>query len=106
MKQTSGQFQTKQGVYAIINHDNLRKKASVCFVFFCVFFFCARIAQPDQVEAARKEAERVRLTAECAAAAAVSKVHKDAIKEDNEQYLGFDGQTTLTTKMKVHRAPV
>ena len=24
----------KQGVYAIVNHDNLRQKASVCFVFF------------------------------------------------------------------------
>ena len=54
-------------------------------------FSCATIAQADQVEAARKEAERVRLTAECAAAAAVSKVYKDAIKKDNEQYLGSDG---------------
>ena len=24
----------KQGVYALINHDNLRQKASVCFVSF------------------------------------------------------------------------
>lgn len=50
----------------------------------------ARIAQLDQIEAARKEAERVRLTAECAAATAVSKVYEDAIEEDNEQYLGSD----------------
>ena len=42
----------------------------------------ARIALLDQVEAASKEAERVRLTAECATAAAVSKVYEDAIKED------------------------
>ena len=49
----------------------------------------ARIAQLDQVEAARKEAERVKLEAEFAAAA-VSKVYEDAIKEDEEQYLGCD----------------
>ena len=54
----------------------------------------ARIAQLDQVEAAKKEAERVRLTAEsaaaAAAAAAIGKVYEDAIKEENEQYLGSD----------------
>ena len=50
----------------------------------------ARLAQLDDVEAAKKEAERVRLMAECAAANAVSKVYEDAIKEDNEQYLGSD----------------
>lgn len=49
----------------------------------------ARIAQLDQVEAARKEAERVKLEAEFAAAA-VSKVYEEAIKEDEEQYLGCD----------------
>ena len=27
-------LQAKQGVYATISHDNLRQKASVCFVFF------------------------------------------------------------------------
>ena len=47
-----------------------------------------RIAQLDHVEAARKEAERVRLRAEFAAA--ISKVYGDAIKEDEEQYLGSD----------------
>ena len=47
-----------------------------------------RIAQLDQVEAAKREAERVRLKAECVAAAAVSKVYEDAVKEDTEQYLG------------------
>ena len=50
----------------------------------------ARLAQLDHVEAAKKEAERVTLMAECAAANAVSKVYEDAIKEDNEQYLGSD----------------
>ncbi|KAK2558598.1 Uncharacterized protein P5673_018777 [Acropora cervicornis] len=50
----------------------------------------ARLAQLDDVEAAKKEAERVGLMAECAAANAVSKVYEDAIKEDNEQYLGSD----------------
>ena len=50
----------------------------------------ARLAQLDHVEAAKKEAERVRLMAEFAAASAVSKVYEDAIKEDNEQYLGSD----------------
>lgn len=50
----------------------------------------ARLAQLDDVEAAKKESERVRLMAECAAANAVSKVYEDAIKEDNEQYLGSD----------------
>ena len=51
----------------------------------------ARIAQLDHVEAAGKEAERVRLRAEfAAAAAAISKVYEDAIKEDEEQYLGSD----------------
>ena len=50
----------------------------------------ARLAQIDHVEAAKKEAKRVRLMAECAAASAVSKVYEDAIKEDNEQYLGSD----------------
>ena len=49
-----------------------------------------RIAQLDNVEAARKEAEKVRLKAEFAAAAAISKVYEDAIKEDDEQYLGSD----------------
>ncbi|PFX30400.1 hypothetical protein AWC38_SpisGene4851 [Stylophora pistillata] len=50
----------------------------------------AGIAQLHQVEAARKEAERVKLEAEFAAAAAASKVYEDAIKEDEEQYLGSD----------------
>ena len=50
----------------------------------------ARLAQLDHVEAAKKEAERVRLMAECAPSSAVCKVCKDAIKEDNEQYLGSD----------------
>ena len=50
----------------------------------------ARIAQLDQVEAAKREAERMRLKAECVAAAAVSKVYEDAVKEDTEQYLGSD----------------
>ena len=49
-----------------------------------------RIAQLDNVEAARKEAERARLRADFAAAAAISKVYEDAIKEDEEQYLGSD----------------
>ena len=49
-----------------------------------------RIAQLDQVETAKREAERTRLIAECAIAAAVSKVYEDAIKEDAEQYLGSD----------------
>ena len=48
----------------------------------------ARIAQLDNVEAARKEAERARLRADFAAAVAISKVYEDAIKEDEEQYLG------------------
>ena len=50
----------------------------------------ARIAQLDNVEAARKEAERARLRADFAAAVAISKVYEDAIKEDEEQYLGSD----------------
>ena len=50
----------------------------------------AKIAQLDRVETARKEAERAKLMAECAAAAAVSKVYEDAVKEDDEQYLGSD----------------
>ena len=50
----------------------------------------ARIAQLDQVKAAWKEATIARLAAECAAAAAASKVYEDAIKKDNEQYLGSD----------------
>ena len=50
----------------------------------------ARIAQLDNAEAARKEAERARLRADFAAAVAISKVYEDAIKEDEEQYLGSD----------------
>ena len=50
----------------------------------------ARLLQLDPVEAAKKEAERVRLMAECAAGNAASKVYEDAIKEDNEQYFGSD----------------
>ena len=50
----------------------------------------AQIAQLDNVEAVRKEAERARLRADFAAAAAISKVNEDAIKEDEEQYLGSD----------------
>ena len=50
----------------------------------------ARIAQLDNVEAARKEAVRARLRADFAAAVAISKVYEDAIKEDEEQYLGSD----------------
>lgn len=50
----------------------------------------ARIAQLDDVEAVRKEAERARLRVDFAAAAAISKVYEDAIKEDEEQYLGSD----------------
>ena len=42
------------------------------------------------METAKREAERTRLIAECAIAAAVSKVYEDAIKEDAEQYLGSD----------------
>ena len=49
-----------------------------------------RIAQLDQVETAKIEAERTRLITECTIAAAVSKVYEDAIKEDAEQYLGSD----------------
>ena len=49
-----------------------------------------RIAQLDQLETAKREAERTRLIAECAIAAAVSKVYEDAIKEDAEQHLGSD----------------
>ena len=49
-----------------------------------------RIAQLDQVGTAKREAERTRLLAESAIAAAVSKVYDDAIKEDAEQYLGSD----------------
>ena len=49
----------------------------------------ARVGQLDQVEAAKTEAERARLMAECAIAA-VSKVYEDAAKEDEEQYLGSD----------------
>ena len=49
-----------------------------------------RIGQLDQVETAKREAERTRLVAECAIAAAVNKVYEDAIKEDAEQYLGSD----------------
>ena len=44
----------------------------------------ARIAQLDHVETAKREAERTRLMAECAIAAAVSKAY------DAEQYLGSD----------------
>ena len=50
----------------------------------------ARIAQLHRVETAKREEERVRLKAECVAAAAVSKVYEDAVKEDTEQYLGSD----------------
>ena len=50
----------------------------------------ARLAQLYRVEAAKKEAERVRLMGECTAASVVSKVYEDAIKEDNEQSLGSD----------------
>lgn len=41
-----------------------------------------RIAQLEQVEAARKEVERVRLQAEYVAA--ISEVYEDVIKEDEE----------------------
>ena len=46
-----------------------------------------KIAQLDQVGTTKREAERTRLIAECAIAAAVSKVYEDALKEDAEQYL-------------------
>ena len=49
-----------------------------------------KVDQLDQVEAAKTEAERARLMAECTIAAAVSKVYEDAAKEDEEQYLGSD----------------
>ena len=49
-----------------------------------------RVAQLDKVEAAKTEAERARLMAECTIAVAVSKVYEDAAKEDEEQYLGPD----------------
>ena len=49
-----------------------------------------RIAQLEQVEAARKEVERVRLQAEYVAAAAISEVYEDVIKEDEEQYFGSE----------------
>ena len=60
----------------------------------------ARIAQLDHVETAKREAERTRLTAECAIAAAVSKVYEDAIKEDAEQYLGSDDPDNDDADMK------
>lgn len=47
-----------------------------------------RIAQLEQVEAARKEVERVRLQAEYVAA--ISEVYEDVIKEDEEQYFGSE----------------
>ena len=46
-----------------------------------------RIAQLDQVGTTKREAERKRLIAECAVAAAVCEVYEDALKEDAEQYL-------------------
>jgi hypothetical protein len=42
------------------------------------------------VRRASKEAERVKLIAECEVAAAVSKVYEDANKEDEEQDLSSD----------------
>ena len=49
-----------------------------------------RIVQLDQVETAKRKAERTRLITECAIAAAVGKVYEDAIKGDAEQYLVSD----------------
>ena len=60
----------------------------------------ARIAQLDHVETAKREAERTRLTAECAIAAAVGKVYEDAINEDAEQYLGSDDPDNDNADMK------
>ena len=47
-----------------------------------------RIAQLEQVEAARKEVERVRLQAEYVAA--ISEVYVDVIKEDEEPFFGSE----------------
>ena len=60
----------------------------------------ARIMQLDHVETAKREAERTRLMAECAIAAAVSKVYEDVIKEDVEQYLGSDDPDNDDDDMK------
>ena len=59
-----------------------------------------RIAQLDHAETAKREAERTRLMAERAIAAAVSKVYEDAIKEDAEQYLGSDDPDNDKADMK------
>ena len=59
-----------------------------------------RIARLDHVETARRKAETTRLMAECAIAAAVSKVYEDAIKEDAEQYLESDDPDNDDAKMK------
>ena len=53
----------------------------------CALPIWTSIAQLDQVETAKREAERTRLIAECTIAAAVSKVYEDSVKEDAEQYL-------------------
>ena len=59
-----------------------------------------RIAQLDHVETAKRKVERTRLMAECAIAAAVSKVYEDAIKEDAEQYLESDDPDNDDANMK------
>ena len=59
-----------------------------------------RIVQLDHVETAKRKAERTRLMAECAIAAAVSKVYEDAIKEDAEQYLESDDPDNDDANMK------
>ena len=50
----------------------------------------SKIAQLDEVQAAQREAERVKLKAECLAAAAANKVYEAAVKEEEDQYLGSD----------------
>ena len=47
-----------------------------------------RIAYLDTVEATRKESERAKLMTEYLVAAAASKVYEQAVKEEDEQYLG------------------
>ena len=59
-----------------------------------------RIVQLDHMETAKREEERTKLMAECAIAAAVSKVYEDAIKEHAEQYLGLDDPDNDDADMK------
>ena len=50
----------------------------------------ARIAYIDTVEATRKESKRAKLMTEYLAVAAASKVYEQAVKEEDEQYLGSE----------------